>query len=268
MDSGAAATGHAAAPADGTGPGPGIHGGAELLVLRYGTFDQQFIEVTFPSAPTEPRGMAALIHGGYWRAKFDRTLMAGIAQDLLSRGWAVANIEYRRVGNGGGWPRTADDAKAALETVRNYTGEHLKVRPVVAIGHSVGGQLAFLGADFVDAVVGLAPVSDITRTEREGLGENAAVEFMGATSAEIPCEYARASPIHQLPTGKPMLLVHGDIDARVPVQHSRDFHAAALKEGDDARIDVVAGLSHLDAIDPRAGHWHNVLRWIGGIQVA
>ena len=235
------------------------------MVLRYGASDQQTVEVMSPRVPREAKGMAVLVHGGYWRAKFDRTLMAGLAGDLVSRGWAVGNIEYRRSGNGGGWPETGDDVRAALRAVRGYAGEHHPQRPIVGVGHSVGGQLALLGADLMDAVVALAPVSDVARADREGLGENAALEFMGAASSVAPAEYAQASPIRQLPLDRPMLLVHGDIDARVPVQHSRDFHAAALRHGDDVQLRIVPGLTHLDAIDPQAGHWQEVLQWIEGV---
>jgi dipeptidyl aminopeptidase/acylaminoacyl peptidase len=137
--------------------------------------------------------------------------------------------------------------------------------PIIGIGHSVGGQLALLAAPLLDAVVALAPVTDVARADREGLGEDAAQEFMGTRSSDSPRDYADASPIRQLPLNRPQLLVHGDIDARVPVAHTRAFQVAAREHGDDAQLIVVPGLGHLDAIDPAADHWPQVLHWLGTV---
>ena len=56
-----------------------------------------------------------LIHGGFWKAEYDLTLMDALAEDLVARGWAAWNIEYRRLGNGGGVPETLDDVGAAID---------------------------------------------------------------------------------------------------------------------------------------------------------
>ncbi len=53
--------------------------------------------------------VAVVIHGGFWRARYDLTLMDALCADLVQRGWAAWNIEYRRLGNGGGVPETLDD---------------------------------------------------------------------------------------------------------------------------------------------------------------
>src|SRR4051794_18693702 len=54
--------------------------------------------------------VAALWQGGGYVPEVDRTIMGGVAEDLCRRGWAVWNLEYRRVGSGGGWPQTFADA--------------------------------------------------------------------------------------------------------------------------------------------------------------
>lgn len=238
--------------------------GFPTQTLSYGASDQQFVELMTPSVSIKCNGLVVLVHGGYWRAKFDRTLMSDLAADLVSRGWGVCNVEYRRTGSGGGWPQTGDDVRAGFETARIIAREHGESVPIIAIGHSVGGQLALLGADLVDAVVALAPVTDVARTEREGLGEGAAVEFMGTVSSEEPTAYRQASPMGQVPADVPVLVVHGDNDSRVPLEHSRDYCSAARELGGDVELRVVHGLNHLDAIDPRSAHWQEVLLWIEG----
>lgn len=236
-----------------------------VRALQYGSSDQQTVEFLIPANAGRPRGTAVLIHGGYWRARFDATLMTPLAKDLTARGWAVANIEYRRVGNGGGWPATLDDVQAALRTVRSATPPDWTGLPVVGIGHSVGGQLALLAAEELDAVVALAPITDVARADREGLGEDAAREFMGSASTDALREYAQASPIRQLPIGCPVLVIHGDTDARVPVEHSHDFTAAAEAAGDNIDFRVFPGLGHLEAIDPEAAHWPGAVAWMHGL---
>ncbi|MFD1212913.1 alpha/beta hydrolase family protein [Arthrobacter sp. GCM10027362] len=236
-----------------------------VAVLQYGSSDQQTVEFLIPPNTGRPRGTAVLIHGGYWRARFDATLMHPLAKDLTARGWAVANIEYRRVGNGGGWPATLDDVQAALQAVRSATPRDRAGLPVVGIGHSVGGQLALLAAEDLDAVVALAPVTDVARADREGLGEGAARQFMGSASTDAARAFARASPIRRVPVGCPLLVVHGDIDDRVPVEHSQDFTAAAKAAGDNVEFRVVPGLGHLEAIDPKAAHWAGVAEWMDGL---
>lgn len=244
-----------------TSTGPGLPD-ADPAILRYGTSDQQFIELWAPQAGT-PRGYAILIHGGYWRAVHDATLMDPLVLDLVARGWAVANIEYRRVGNGGGWPVTLDDVRAAIATAKRERPQWCAAGAVVAVGHSVGGQLALLSADLVDAVVGLAPVTDMRRTDAEGLGENAAVGFMGAHYADHPDDdYDQASPIRRLPCEAPLFIIHGDADTRVPVAHSTDFVAAALAVHQDIDYKVVPGLGHLAAVDPAAPSWSVVVEWM------
>ena len=63
-----------------------------------------------------PRPVVVLLHGGFWQARYDRTLMVPLALDLVTRGYAVWNLEYRRVGEpGGGWPGTFDDVAAGID---------------------------------------------------------------------------------------------------------------------------------------------------------
>lgn len=230
--------------------------------VAYGDNQPQFVDFHLPADTGRPPAVAVLIHGGYWRARFDLTLMESLVADALERGMAVANVEYRRVGNGGGWPTTAQDVAEALALVRTRWSHWSPSVPFISVGHSVGGQLALLNTSAVDAVVALAPVTDVSRTDDEMLGEDATVSFMGARAAEMPDGYAAASPIRQLPLDCPLLILHGDVDTRVPVEHSRDFATAALAAGDRVEYREVPGLDHLAAINPRAPHWAAAAAWM------
>jgi acetyl esterase/lipase len=113
-----------------------------------------------------------LLHGGFWRMPYGRDEMDAIARDLAARGFAVWNLEYRRVGApGGGWPGTLDDVGAGIDHLATLVGEgvNLDLERVAVVGHSAGGQLALWSASRasprvrVAAAAGLAPVADLDR---------------------------------------------------------------------------------------------------------
>jgi acetyl esterase/lipase len=222
-------------------------------VHRYGPDPQQHIALW----PAEAgRGTILLVHGGYWRERFTAELMLPLVEPLRDRGWTVANAEYRRVGTGGGWPATVEDAAAAIDLVREAAPG-----PLVIVGHSVGGQLALVHSARADAVVALAPVTDLVRGYAEGIGEDAVIGFMGRTPEEDPAAYAAASPVSTTPPC-PVLVVHGADDARVPVEHARDYVTGARAAGAAVELHEHPELSHLALIDPAAPHWAGVHDWL------
>lgn len=229
--------------------------------LHYGPLEEQHLLLSWPGSGVPPRGIVALVHGGYWRSGLNASLMEPLAIALANDGWAVANIEYRR-GTTGPWPAPLEDCRRALGLVRRIGWEHVIGGPVISLGHSVGGQLALLTADLADAVVALAPVTDVERTYHEALGEHAALEYFGASPADSPEAYRQASAMRQLPLRTPTLLVHGSNDTRVPVGHSLDYFRAAEDSGSPVALREYAELSHLEDIDPSAAHWSDVTSWM------
>src|SRR5438128_11681154 len=67
--------------------------------------------------------------------------MTELCLDLAAHGLAAWNLEYRRVGAGGGWPETFTDVAAGTDALSDL--ELLDSERVVAVGHSAGGHLAF-----------------------------------------------------------------------------------------------------------------------------
>ena len=85
------------------------------LTYAYGDGPEQFATLAVPATPG-PHPVVVLIHGGFWRAAYGLDLMEPLAADLVGRGYAAWNIEYRRVGQpGGGWPGTLEDVAAAID---------------------------------------------------------------------------------------------------------------------------------------------------------
>jgi acetyl esterase/lipase len=229
--------------------------------FRYGALPSQYVQAWLPHADP-PYPAAVLIHGGWWRARHDLHLMDELCADLASRGWLAWNVEFRRIeGDGGGWPATLDDVRAAI---RCLAGSGLPVAPAppVGIGHSAGGHLALLAAtgEALAGVVALAPITDVARSAAEGLGEGAPAAFLGQEAG--PDAYEPASPLHRLPLGHRQLLVHGDEDVRVPVEHSRAYVAAARAAGDPVEYVEIAGGDHFCVIDPAHSSWGRVRDWL------
>jgi acetyl esterase/lipase len=216
--------------------------------IRYGSEHRdQRAEVWLPKTDG-PHLVAVVLHGGWWRANWRRTLLSTrpIARDLARNGYATYNVEYRRVGDGGGWPQTFDDVLAAIDAVGDVD---------LVVGHSAGGHLALYAAAErpVKAVVALAAPSDL-----EADDEPAVTELMGGTAAEHPDRYAAANPIRRVPLGKPTLLVHGTRDDVVPLARSRDYAGAA---GAEATL-VEPACDHRAVIDPRHEAWRAVVGWL------
>jgi acetyl esterase/lipase len=231
----------------------------------YGDDPAQFAELTVP-AGGGPAPVAVVIHGGFWRQRYDLSLGRPLAATLPERGWAALNVEYRRVGGGGGFPATLDDVAAAIDALTGVDAA-LDLLRVVAIGHSAGGHLAAWSATRCDAkvavtgVVSQAGVLDLRGAARDQLGAGATQDFLGGDAVEVPERYDESSPIEHVPLGVPVLCVHGRADTNVPISQSQDFVAAARAAGDDAELETVDG-DHFVVIDPSSDAWASVLRWL------
>jgi len=59
--------------------------------LRYGPAPRNWMHLCLPD--TAPRGLAVIVHGGYW-LRFSPDDFAHLAQGALARGWAVALPAY------------------------------------------------------------------------------------------------------------------------------------------------------------------------------
>ncbi|HWY22816.1 MAG TPA: alpha/beta hydrolase [Candidatus Acidoferrum sp.] len=229
----------------------------------YGSDANQFVDLRMPKGKG-PYGLAIVIHGGFWRAKYDLGYAGHLCAALTAKGIATANLEYRRVGNaGGGWPGTFADVRTAyqflLQSARQY---QLDARRVVVIGHSAGGQLGICLAAHesgVNAVVSLAGVLDLQRAYALHLSNDAVVEFLGGTPAEVGDHYKEADPM-KLTVAARQWLVHGAEDDVVPPAFSRDYAGAKRKMKEDARLVEIARAGHFEVVDPRAGAWKDVER--------
>lgn len=116
-------------------------GSRAVRTIAYGSEPSQVGELYLPEGDG-PFPVVVLVHGGWWTAMFDRRQVVPLAEDLVSRGFAVWNVEYRRIGEpGGGWPGTFEDMAAAVDAVA-HLDPAVDTGRVLVVGHSAGGHLA------------------------------------------------------------------------------------------------------------------------------
>ncbi|MFC4500873.1 MULTISPECIES: alpha/beta hydrolase [Streptomyces] len=245
----------------------------------YGDHPDQVIDFYAPAADVGPGGPAPLVvvlHGGAWRAPYDRRHITPFAGFLARHGFAVANVEYRRgaetgaSGVAGRWPDTFDDITAALDALPALVRKTLPqadARRTVLTGHSAGGHLALwaaarhlLPADApwrtsgpapLRGVVALAPIADFTVAEKLDVCGGAVRQLLG--SDELFTErQPYADPALLLPTGIATTLVQGRTDLVVPEAVAEAYADAAAKAGEVVGLTLLEDVGHFPLIDPVA----------------
>lgn len=225
-------------------------------LVRYGEHPDQVANLHLP-AGSPPFSVVVLLHGGFWRARWDRTLMTPLGVDLALHGYAAWNVEFRRVGGGGGWPLTLEDVRSAIAALASVP--EVDSTRVALVGHSSGGHLALTAADSrvdVAGVFALAAIYDIERARE--LDATAVSDFLGGTAEAERTSPAEASPRSLLPLGVRQVLVHGEADEVVPPAWCTEYADAARAAGDDVDLVLVPGVDHFDVIDPGHRAWRAV----------
>jgi acetyl esterase/lipase len=230
--------------------------------LLYGNEPSQIVDLRLPAAPGL-RPLAIMIHGGFWRARFNLLHAGHLCAGLAAAGFASANIEYRRAGEVGcGWPGTFKDVGNAVQFVRDRANlVRGDARRTVVLGHSAGGHLAlWLAGEIGDlaGVVSLGGVASLRVASEMGLGGQAVREFLGVTPREAPDIYRSADPEGR-PCAVPRTLIHGTADDRVPIELSREY--VRLRQADPGPVKLVEleGGDHFDVVDPQSRFWDVVL---------
>ena len=239
---------------------------------RYGEHPRQVADLHLPAGPG-PFPVVVVLHGGYWQPPYAKLIMRPLCVDLVRRGYAALNVEYRRLGReGGGWPQTFDDVATAIDQLADpgLCDARLDLARVDLLGHSAGGQLALWAggrselpagapgaAPRVTAtrVLALAPVSDLERAGRP------ARALLGGSPAEVPDRWRQADPMRRIPLGVPVGIVHAVDDETISVKRSREYAAAARAAGADVWLTETPG-GHRDPIDPSTQAWEAAAQWL------
>ena len=186
----------------------------------YGDDPSQYGDLYLPSGI--PQATIVVLHGGYWSDGFGADAMRPMCRVLQAAGFAVWNLEYRRLAGGGGWPTTFTDVAAGIDHLNTF--DTVDAADVRLVGHSAGGQLAVWAASRRDTTPGgpsavtvtrcvsLAGVLDLTEASRLRLGGRNVDLLMGGSPAAVPDHYDQGDPIRLVPAGCPVACVHGEDD--------------------------------------------------------
>ncbi|MFE0701850.1 alpha/beta hydrolase [Streptomyces sp. NPDC058872] len=246
----------------------------------YGDHPDQVVDFYAPRDGRTRAPLVIALHGGAWRAPYDRQHLTPFVDFLARRGFAVASVEYRRGSDiprqggtapvAGRWPETFDDVAAALDAVPDLAAVHLpQADPhrTVLTGHSAGGHLALWAAarhvlpagspwrlpapPALRGVVALAPIAHFARAVELGVCGGAVTELLGG-EAELAGRSAATDPAVLLPTGIATILVQGREDVVVPHAVAEAYAEAASKAGEEVGMTLLEEVGHFPLIDPAA----------------
>jgi acetyl esterase/lipase len=238
---------------------------ASVSNSSYGPDPSQYGELYLPARI--PLATVVVLHGGYWAEGFVAAAMRPMCRALQAEGYAVWNLEYRRVGGGGGWPATFDDVAAGIDHLTTF--DTVDTSDVRLVGHSAGGQLAVWAASRRDITPGgpsavtvtrcvsLAGVLDLAEASRLRLGSGNVDRLMGGTPAQVPATYALGDPVQLVPAGCEIACVVGRDDSVVPREQSTAYVAAAEAVDAPVSFHEVPG-DHSAVIDPTSPAWDTI----------
>jgi acetyl esterase/lipase len=246
--------------------------------VHYGPAPAQVAELFLPKGKG-PHAVVVLLHGGCFLQRLEGFAQtSGLAADLAGRGYAVWNVEYRKLGEpGAGYPGTFQDVAAAVDRLRAEAPKYgLDLHRVVAIGHSAGGHLALWAASRgklpaasplyapdplrIGAVISLAGIGDL-----EGQGQVFALPCGGDTldrlldTANRKAPFADTSPAELLPSGARVVMVHGVFDPVMPPYTGRDYVLKVRKAGGAAEVVTIPDAGHFDVVMPQTAAWKVVV---------
>ncbi|MGB1925083.1 MAG: alpha/beta hydrolase fold domain-containing protein [Rubripirellula sp.] len=207
------------------------------------------------------------VHGGGWRSGSKNG--AGPSLALLSRGFAVASIEYRLSGEAI-FPAAVADCKAAVSFLRHHAEKfRIDADRIGAWGSSAGGHLvSMLGTTGDDTAFQLHPITKDSSSAVQAVcnwfgptdflrmndtrgaidhdsAESPESRFIGGRIQENPEKVQRANPVSYITkVDPPFLHLHGSNDRLVPLSQSQLFHDALRSAGVSSNLHVVKGGGH------------------------
>jgi len=202
-----------------------------------------------------PFPVCILVHGGAFEKGDKQQQPKHLFAPLIEAGYAWVSINYRLAPKHK-YPSSIEDVKTAVRWVKEHASEYrFDPERIVLIGESAGGYLVNMvgaknGEDTrVAAVVSFygsadqvlqfeAEKSNLPRTFVNYFG---VIEDTAATRKFL----VEASPVTYVRSGlPPFLLLHGNVDQRVPYEQSVKFYTKLKAAGVPAELITIEGGGH------------------------
>ena len=237
--------------------------------LSYGTDAEQFGDLYLPEETDKPYPVIVLLHGGCWRAAHSLLQLGELCKSLNTLGYAVWNIEYRRLGNGGGWPTTFKDVAKGSDYLREISKEYLlDLSKVISMGHSAGGHLALWLATrdqlpnsselysqnplAISGVISLAGIPDLVNGVEQNICRGACEELMGGLPEICPERYKQGSPHYFSYKDIPQIHLLGELDPIIPLDYLR---TALEQQQSTDTLKVIPDIGHFEMVMPETSSW-------------
>jgi acetyl esterase/lipase len=236
-------------------------------ILRYADHPRGFAELRLPEGAKDAGGpfpLAVIYHGGCWKTGIaSQAYMAPLATRWQQQGIATLNVDYREVGDGGGWPGSFADWSASAKLIDEVAARYPIDRArVTLVGHSAGAlPVQWLAMrQGADGPVGeRTPIKARSAIVLDGPGDvsaeqpafdtlcqfSAVAPFMGGEQQRFLQRYKAISPFTAAPQLAELLFVQ----AKLPAPSVSTL--VAVRAG-GARVTVRenAGASHFAIITP------------------
>ena len=211
------------------------HAGLAFAELEIPTRDGERLHGWWIPATREPAAAHVLFLHGNGGNVAHRLAQARVLADA---GLDVLLFDYRGYGRSTGAPGeegTYRDARAARDALLARPG--VEAGGVVYLGESLGGAVA------TELATAHPPAALVLQSTFASVRRMARLHYPVVPAALVPDVYPTIDRIGRVRT--PVLVIHGDRDEIVPLDHGRELFAAAA---DPKRLDVVRGAGHNDLL--------------------
>jgi acetyl esterase/lipase len=217
-------------------------------------------QIAAPVGSPGPWPAVIYVHGGGWSGG---SMGNAPLLDIARHGYFAASIEYRLTGVAK-WPAQIQDCKLAVRWLRaNAAKYNVDPNRIGVWGDSAGDHLvACMGtmgdvkeyegdggypgvSSAVQAVVDYFGPTDFTMPDSNGGTIQQHVDLFGGTLSEKGDLWKAGSPLFYVKAGDPpFLMVHGDHDGTVSLQHSLVLDQALTKAGVPHQLIIVKNADH------------------------
>ncbi len=223
-----------------------------------------------------------LVHGGGWAWGGRREECLSSVYQIISQGYALASMDYRRCPEYQ-WPAHIEDLQTAIRFLKTHGLEYqLQTQTLVLWGNSAGAHLCELAASMsgkepwigkndlypdadnrIDGVISMYGVSDFTLEEMKGtpLFED-----------DVPYEVLeQASAFYHVDVHFPKILFqHGDADQMVPYGQSVRMHdhITGICGPSRSTLEIFPGARHASPEFKSPGNISHCIAWLDKIYYA